>query len=289
MEAQFATRGITVEKTKFDYIVASLSPAIATEVRDLILAPPRETPYSTLKSELTKRTAGSTQRKLQQLLTEVELGDRKPTQLLRRMRQLGGDRTEDSFLRELFLQRLPNNVRMVLASSGTDVSLNSLADIADRIMEVSTPSIAAFHKPPGPTPNAEMDSLREDMKRLQEMVSSLSHQSRAPRRFSPSPARRGSPHPARRQSPGDPPPLSAYSNLPACPLNWSQKCSSNLLDEDCIFAMVTSMTSSLLVLTWRSIRSTYGRYSNVLATMVYSSILPNACLELAVWNSWDTM
>ena len=57
VEAQFTTRGITVEKTKFDYIIASLSPEPATEVRDIILAPPTDLPYTTLKKELIKRTA----------------------------------------------------------------------------------------------------------------------------------------------------------------------------------------------------------------------------------------
>ena len=194
VEAQFATRRITLERTKFDYIVASLSPNIATEVRDLILAPPADTPYTVLKRELCKRTAGSNQQKLQRLLNDLELGDRKPSQLLRRMCQLwcGGD-ADDTLLRELFLQQLPSNVRMVLAPSGTGISLDNLADMADRIMDVSTPTVATVHAPPAP---AEVDSLRAEVRQLQELVKSLAFHPRDSRRRSPTPARRRSPSPA---------------------------------------------------------------------------------------------
>ena len=70
----------TVEKTKFEYVIASLQPEFATEV---ILNPPEENPFTTLKTALVDRTATSEQRRLQQLLTEEELRDRKPSQLLR--------------------------------------------------------------------------------------------------------------------------------------------------------------------------------------------------------------
>ena len=107
VEAQFATRGITVQRTKFDHIIACLSPEYATEVRDLVLNPPGDEPYDKLKKALTDRTAASEQRRLQQLFSTEDLGDKKPTQLLRRMQQLLGDKAIDkAFMRELFLQRL---------------------------------------------------------------------------------------------------------------------------------------------------------------------------------------
>ncbi len=68
-----------MQKTKFDYVVAFLAPEFATEVRDLILSPPTETPYETLKQQLVKQTMASEQRWLQLLLNAEELGQRKPT------------------------------------------------------------------------------------------------------------------------------------------------------------------------------------------------------------------
>ena len=107
VEAQFTTRGITAQQTKFDYVISSLSPEFTTEVGDLLLQPPVENPYNTLKTELIRRTTTSEQQKLQQLISGEELGDRKPSQLLRRMQQLLGDQpgapANNSFLRELFL------------------------------------------------------------------------------------------------------------------------------------------------------------------------------------------
>ena len=201
VEAQFTTRGITVEKTKFDYIIASLSPKTATEVRDIILAPPTDLPYI-------KRTAGSNQFKLQKLLNEVELDDHKPSQLLRRMRQLWSDRPDDAFLRELFLQCLPNNVCVVLAPLGIYVSLDKLADTADRIVEVATPSIAAFHAPPPPPPNRNLLTERRtgfsSRRRYTPTRSNeVSLQPRLPRRRSLTPARRRSPSPYQQRASRD--------------------------------------------------------------------------------------
>ena len=141
VEPHFTTRKISSQKTRFEYVIASLTPEVATEICDLILKPPETDPYTVLKGQLIKRTAASEQRRLQQLFNAEELGDRKPTQLLRRMQQLLGDRAgvaDGSFLRELFLQCLPANVRMVLASTSATASLEELADLADKVVEVAT-------------------------------------------------------------------------------------------------------------------------------------------------------
>lgn len=178
VEAQFDTRGVTSQKTRFDYVIASLSPEFAVEVRDLLIRPPLDHPYDTLKAELVKRTAASEQRKLQQLISGEELGDRKPTQLLRRMQQLLGDHLgagadANAFLKELFLQRLPANVRMVLASADPATDLTKLADMADKIVEVATPTIAAVSNNDS---SSEVKQLRAEVTHLADLVATLTRE-----------------------------------------------------------------------------------------------------------------
>ena len=88
------------------------------------------------------------------------------------MQQLLGDTpglTDSSFLRELFLQRLPANVRMVLASASNTVPLTELAQLADRIVEVATPSVSAVKVSPI-TNGAE--KLCQDVAELKQLLTS---------------------------------------------------------------------------------------------------------------------
>lgn len=174
VEAQFSTRGITSERTKFDHIIASLAPEYAQEVRDLLLSPPTSSPYTTLKTKLIERTAASEQRRLQQLFHAEELGDRKPTQLLRRMQQLMGEQSsglpDNSFLRQLFLQRLPSNVRMV--STGT-TELQDLAQLADKIMEVAVPTTVSGVRSSTSTNSTDIDHLKSEIAELRQLFQSF--------------------------------------------------------------------------------------------------------------------
>lgn len=144
MEAQFAIKGITVQKTKFDDVVSSLSPEFTTEVHDLLISPPQDAPYDALKTQLIKCTAAIDQQKL---LSTKESGDHRPTQLFHRMQQLVGNTPglEDGALHcKLFLQRAPATAHMVLASANSSTPLTELAQMANKIVEVAVPFASAF-------------------------------------------------------------------------------------------------------------------------------------------------
>ncbi|KAG0419489.1 hypothetical protein HPB47_004068 [Ixodes persulcatus] len=109
--------------------------------------------YDQLKAAILLRKSESTTSRLQRLLTTEELGDQRPSQLLHRMRQLLGEQASDvnnSILRELLLQRLPQGIRMVLAPAN-DTSLDRLAEMADRVAEYAVPMVAEFTEPQSST------------------------------------------------------------------------------------------------------------------------------------------
>ncbi|XP_011407699.1 PREDICTED: uncharacterized protein LOC105314948 [Amphimedon queenslandica] len=138
----------------------------STPIRDLILMLHDMAPYDKLKEQLVTQTTVSQQKRLQQLIHLEELGDSTPSQFLRRMTQLLGDQaTVDSsqhFLKELFLQRLPAHVRMVLASKESD-NLKDLATLVNRVMEVATPLLSAI----------DTSSLSTEVEQLSEEIATL--------------------------------------------------------------------------------------------------------------------
>ncbi|CAN7945714.1 unnamed protein product, partial [Ixodes pacificus] len=158
---------------KYHHVLSSLPPATACEIRDLLFAPPAEDAYKTLKETLIRRVTPSEPQRFQQLLRETELGDRTPSQLLRQMQQLLGTRTTDLdsiMLRELFLQRLPTNVRMVLISAG-ETNLSKLAELADRLMAVPSSSVSAVQAEPATSD--QLQDIRDEISRLTVTVAAL--------------------------------------------------------------------------------------------------------------------
>lgn len=132
VEAQFETRNITADKTKFNYVVSALENSTAAEVEALLLNPPAANLYPALKTALIEAFGKSQVTKDNELLSLSGLGDRKPSALLRYIKSLNSN--PETLLRAIFISHLPTEVRQILASSSTD-NLDEMAKEADRILE----------------------------------------------------------------------------------------------------------------------------------------------------------
>lgn len=137
LEAQFQLAGINTDETKFNYIVSAVDTDVLTQVADVVTAPPAKDKYNTLKEKLINIFSDSSEQRLRRLLSGVELGDKKPSQLLAEMKQLGGAAVTEELLKTLWLQRLPTHMQSVLAVSCD--ALPKIATMADKIAEIDQP------------------------------------------------------------------------------------------------------------------------------------------------------
>lgn len=142
VEAQFEISGITQDSTKYNTIIANIDSSILHEIADLVIAPPEQNKYNAIKARLLNCFADSEEKKLKTLLQDIELGDKKPTSLLKEMRMLAGTRVSEAVVKSLWLNRLPTSIQPVLTV--LDVDLNKLAEAADKLIDtVSCNQIAA--------------------------------------------------------------------------------------------------------------------------------------------------
>lgn len=135
VEAQFIVAGITVDDTKFNHVIGNIDGKILSRVSNIVISPPVANKYEALKAAILIAFADSQQKKSSKLLAEIELGDRKPSELLNHMRKLADNKVTDDFLRTLWSRCLPANVSAILSTSEADLS--GLAKMADKIMEVA--------------------------------------------------------------------------------------------------------------------------------------------------------
>nr|VZI11562.1 unnamed protein product [Spirometra erinaceieuropaei] len=132
IEAIFHSAKITRETDKFNKLVEALPPTILSQVQTLLRDPPTDAPYTKLEAELLRLTSVIDRQRYHALVKEEALDDRKPSELLRRMRSLVGNmKIDDKFFKEMFLERLPTSVQTILASGSDDLEISKLAEMAD--------------------------------------------------------------------------------------------------------------------------------------------------------------
>jgi hypothetical protein len=98
MDSQFRNANITRDQTKYDYVVGSLDSTTLVNVADIIRCPPQTDKYIAIKTRLINDFTDSENKKLRRLIQDCELGDQKPSQLLRQMRDLSGAALSDQIV-----------------------------------------------------------------------------------------------------------------------------------------------------------------------------------------------
>nr|VZI35993.1 unnamed protein product [Spirometra erinaceieuropaei] len=102
IESAFYSANITKELSKYYKLVEVLPANIISKVQPLLVNPPADAPYSALKAEILRLNAVSDRQRYHQLIKEESLGDRKPSELLRRMRILLGDiQVDEKLVKEI--------------------------------------------------------------------------------------------------------------------------------------------------------------------------------------------
>lgn len=126
------------DNAKYQLLIAKLGKAVIQQVADLLAKPPEADKYKALKDRLLSIYEESENRRIQKLIGDMQLGDQKPSQLLRRMQGLAGSRMTSDTLIVLWQNHLPAAVRTVLAATTLD-DPEKLAAVADKVIETSKP------------------------------------------------------------------------------------------------------------------------------------------------------
>jgi len=134
MESQFVLSRITNSETKYHYIMAALPEDVSM---NLVLDD--STDYDALKQAVLNSLKANKHELITQALATVELGDKKPTQVVLEMKRRFsevGIPADDTILKSRLLTALPHSIRAALVGHENE-TLDKYASIADSMMAVA--------------------------------------------------------------------------------------------------------------------------------------------------------
>lgn len=174
MDFWFTASGISSDKQKTATVLAALDPSVIAQLMDVISSMPLIDRYDFVRSKIIEHFADSEQRRLNRLLSEMPLGDRKPSELYYEMKRVAGTTLGEAALKGLWIKRLPDIAQAVVAASTGNAA--DFTKIADSIWDaLSTNNIRAISKS-GPS---EIDDLRQAIADLTRKFENFTSRSRS--------------------------------------------------------------------------------------------------------------
>lgn len=173
MEYWFDASGITADRQRAATICAAIDPNALAQLTEILLEQPEVGKYEFVKTKVVAHFADSEQRKLNRLLSEMPLGDKRPSELYHEMKRVAGNVLGEAALKGLWSQRLPEAARPVIAAStGTAAEFTRIADtIVDALAPRHVHAAAA-------NPLSELDDLKAVVAELRQQIQNMPRQSR---------------------------------------------------------------------------------------------------------------
>ncbi|UYV67912.1 hypothetical protein LAZ67_5002474 [Cordylochernes scorpioides] len=112
VEAHFKIGGIIQEDTKFNYFISQLEPKYIENIWDIINSK-SDNKYSECKSRLLELFRESEGLRIKKLISGIELGDMKPSQLLQKLISLATPDISDNLIKTLWLDKLPTSIKNI--------------------------------------------------------------------------------------------------------------------------------------------------------------------------------
>ncbi|KAJ8912409.1 hypothetical protein NQ315_013475 [Exocentrus adspersus] len=115
-------------KTKYNHVISSLPLEVVTNVYDIISNPPQTNLYQTIKDVIINRLTASEEKRLDELLSGSEIGDRKPSEFYRDMMNVvGGSQTvSQDLLLKLWKRRLPKTILIAIITASDLEKLDNI-------------------------------------------------------------------------------------------------------------------------------------------------------------------
>ncbi|XP_058806335.1 uncharacterized protein LOC131672853 [Phymastichus coffea] len=179
LESVFQCHNIRSDLQRYHAAVAGLDSETIQDSLDVLQNPPSTGAYDNLKEQIIRRYGDTATQRLHKFFSGLTMGDRTPSQLLRRMRTLAGGTINDDAIRVRWLDLMPTTLSRMLRIM-RNTTLDDLALTADELAETSL-DICAVQRlaptPPVPTaPEAVRstpDSITAELAALRATVSQL--------------------------------------------------------------------------------------------------------------------
>lgn len=158
----FRASGVVEDDQKFEIVMSAIGTSGLMQMQHTLTDEPPVAKYQWARQRITAHFADSEQRRLNRLLSEMPLGDRRPSELYNEMRRVAGNVLGEAALKGLWATRLPEAARAVVAAStGTAAEFTR---IADSIVDALTPR--AIQQITSPAPLNELNELRAEIAEL---------------------------------------------------------------------------------------------------------------------------